>query len=145
MARGNIVNVVNRTDRELKYMFDGQIHTLTPGENAIPEQEVRFAREQNVLMGTRDPYNPANYVSLVGVKGRKGKAGDCSAIVIAINADKKLVAMFEDGTEFDIKEEGFDRSVWDVQDVVAVKNRRPAHRGDIEVAHLHDTVGAFGE
>lgn len=145
MARGNIVTVVNRTERVVKYMFDGQIHDLQPGENAIPEQEVRYAREQNVLMGSRDPLRPYNFISLVAVKGRKGVAGDCSPIVFSVNKDKRVVALFENGTEFEVSEESFDRSLCDVTNVVSLRNKRPLSRGDVEFTHLNDTAGAFGE
>lgn len=63
--------LVNRAPVSLSVRFDGQEKTLEPGENIVPEIVVEFAKNQNPVMGSQDPYNPhisgAQY--LVGVKG----------------------------------------------------------------------------
>ena len=67
------VTLVNRAPIDLTVQFDGQCKTLTPGDNVVPQIVIPFAKNQNPIMGTQDPYNP--HISgcryLVGVKGTK--------------------------------------------------------------------------
>jgi hypothetical protein len=67
------VQLVNRAPVNLTVTFDGQSKTLVPGVNSIPQVSVSFAKNQNPIMGSHDPYNPhangARY--LVGVIGSK--------------------------------------------------------------------------
>jgi hypothetical protein len=107
MAYGQITCIVNRTDRNLSYTKNGEQHTLTPGENHIPASHVRFALTQNVLMGSENPKNPMQFISLVGVKGHKKYA--CSKIVF-VRQNGKHVALFEDGTTATLRVERLDRS-----------------------------------
>lgn len=68
-----LVTLVNRAPINLQATFDGQSATLVPGENMVPKVIVSFAKNQNPVMGSADPYNP--HISggryLVGVKGTK--------------------------------------------------------------------------
>ena len=68
-----LVVLVNRAPVNLEVMFDGQTSTLKPGENMVPRIVVPYAKNQNPIMGSADPYNP--HISggryLVGVKGTK--------------------------------------------------------------------------
>ncbi len=73
--RGNILCLINRTSHQLKYTKDGRDYTLEPGENYVNSDHVRFARVQNPIMGTRDPYTLQSQF-LVGIKGKD----DCSEI-----------------------------------------------------------------
>lgn len=68
-----MVELVNRAPVDLTVQFDGQCKTLKPGANMVPAVTVAFAKNQNPIMGSQDPYNP--HISggryLVGVKGSK--------------------------------------------------------------------------
>ena len=72
----DLVTLVNRTPVNLTVTFDGQEKTLVPGDNAVPEIVVPFAKNQNPIMGSQEPNNPhisgARY--LVGVKLANGQA-----------------------------------------------------------------------
>lgn len=67
------VTLINRAPVDLTVQFDGQCKTLTPGPNEVPNAVVAYAKNQNPIMGTQDPYNP--HISgcryLVGVRGTK--------------------------------------------------------------------------
>jgi hypothetical protein len=67
------VTLVNRAPIDLSVQFDGQSKTLTPGDNIVPQIVVSFAKNQNPIMGTQDPYNPhiSGCQFLVGVKGTR--------------------------------------------------------------------------
>jgi hypothetical protein len=67
------VELINRAPVELSVMFDGQTKTLVPGSNIVPRIVVPFAKNQNPIMGTQDPYNPhiTGCQYLVGVAGTK--------------------------------------------------------------------------
>jgi hypothetical protein len=75
---GSPVVLVNRTQRVLMFVADGQHHQLAPGENyGFNSAQVYFAKAQNPQMGSED-YHTLEYTSLVGVKGAEGD--DCSPI-----------------------------------------------------------------
>lgn len=77
MAFQETVTLINRTQKKLYVRFDGIDSPIQPGENhGFPKEAVPYARMQNPLMGSEDPYNPGHYISLVGVKGRD----DCSPL-----------------------------------------------------------------
>lgn len=62
--------LVNRTNRVLQARYDGEDIYLQPGENpGFPREAVSYAKQQNILMGSRHPLNPMRFISLVGVKG----------------------------------------------------------------------------
>jgi hypothetical protein len=64
------VCLVNRTNRMLKATFDGADIPIHPGENhGFPAVVVPYAKAQNRIMGSTDPYSPVTFASLVGVKG----------------------------------------------------------------------------
>jgi len=69
----DLVTLVNRAPVPLSIRFDGQEHTLKPGENQVPNIVVPYAKNQNPIMGTHDPHNPSMSGGkyLVGVKGSK--------------------------------------------------------------------------
>jgi len=73
------VILVNRAPIDLNVCFDGQNKTLTPGDNIVPGVTVQYAKNQNHIMGSRNPYDPnidgGRY--LVGVKGTKD---DCTPL-----------------------------------------------------------------
>ena len=66
------VELVNRAPIDLTVQFDGQCKTLAPGKNIVPAIVVPYAKNQNPIMGSQDPYNPhidgCRY--LVGIVGR---------------------------------------------------------------------------
>ena len=77
----DMVELVNRTPLELdekaaeiSVQFDGQSKTLVRGSNMVPRIVVPFAKNQNPIMGTQDPYNPhiSGCQYLVGVKAPAG-------------------------------------------------------------------------
>jgi hypothetical protein len=69
---GDVVTLVNRTKRVLNVRFDGKDADIQPGENpGFPRVAVPFAKAQNPLMGSENPYNPTSFQSLVGVKDTK--------------------------------------------------------------------------
>ncbi len=67
------VELFNRAPVDLTVQFDGQCKTLKPGKTTVPGVVVQYAKNQNPVMGSQDPYNPhisgAQY--LVGVVGSK--------------------------------------------------------------------------
>lgn len=68
------VQLFNRAPVALTVMFDGQCKSLPALEaTTVPGIVVQYAKNQNPVMGTQDPYNPhitgAEY--LVGVVGSK--------------------------------------------------------------------------
>ena len=67
------VELFNRTPIDLTVQFDGQCKTLKPGPNTVPGIVVEYAKNQNPIMGTQDPYNPhiSGCKYLVGVVGSK--------------------------------------------------------------------------
>jgi hypothetical protein len=142
MARSNITIVVNRTEAPVSYMYNGDIKELAPGENAIPEVEVEFAKTQNIVMGTEDPLNPAVYTSLIGRKGKD----DCSAISFIQDENRQVHAMFEDGTSLPVGIERIDRrQLGEGLQGTIVKNRIPVRRHEVERAHFSDAAaGSVG-
>ncbi len=74
----DMVEVVVRVPRKLNLRFDGQDMTLEPnytesGEliadvhNTIPRQCIAYVLNQNVQMGTEDPFDPSRFQSMVGI------------------------------------------------------------------------------
>lgn len=52
------VELINRAPIDLSVMFDGQSKTLKPGKNFVPRVVVEFAKNQNPIMGSANPYDP---------------------------------------------------------------------------------------
>src|SRR5215813_5310703 len=70
MFTGESCTFVNRTDAPLPIRFDGREYYLKPGETEnFPKILVRYAMDQNRVMGSEDPLNPKRFDSLCGVKG----------------------------------------------------------------------------
>lgn len=69
---GNIVCLVNRTQHQLTYVKNGREHKLEPGENWVNSDVIRFAKAQNPVRGSKDPYS-LSFESLVGLKAGKGE------------------------------------------------------------------------
>jgi hypothetical protein len=69
---GDTVTIVNRAPWPLNVRWDGKDVTLQPGETpGFPRMAVPYAKNQNPLMGSEDPYDPTKFEYLVGVKGSK--------------------------------------------------------------------------
>ena len=70
-----LVTVVNLAPVPLSVTFDGQQSTIPVGESMVPKVVVPYAKNQNPVMGSQDPYNPnisgAKY--LLSVKGTKDR------------------------------------------------------------------------
>ena len=69
-----LVELVNRAPIDLSVTFDGQSKPLPAvSSTMVPKTVVQFAKNQNPIMGTQDPYNPhiSGCQYLVGVKGTK--------------------------------------------------------------------------
>lgn len=76
--------VINRTSKKLHVRYDGQDVELLPnytdeGEriadvhNMIPTVCVPYAKSQNVLMGSEDPFDPSEFEVLVGLVAKTGQ------------------------------------------------------------------------
>lgn len=66
------VTLINRTKGPLKCTFDGQDIPIAPGKNyGFPAVAVSFAKGQNPIRGTRHPFSPTHFQSLVGVEGTR--------------------------------------------------------------------------
>lgn len=70
--------VINRTSRVLHVRYDGQDIELQPNydaegkrlkdvQNMLPTVAVPYAKSQNVLMGSENPFDPTDYEVLVAV------------------------------------------------------------------------------
>jgi len=71
---GSPIVLINRTDRILEFVADGQHLKLLPGENhGFNEGHSFFAKSQNPLQGSED-YHTLDYKSLVAVKGTEDDA-----------------------------------------------------------------------
>jgi hypothetical protein len=93
---GNVlesVTLVNRTNRVLTVRYDGEEMKLKPGRTKnFPRVAVAYAQKQNPLMGSQHPYDPTQYISLIGVEVDEDasqvlkdwvqaqRVGDCSPI-----------------------------------------------------------------
>jgi hypothetical protein len=68
----DMVPVVNRAPVPLTVTFDGQTTNINPGPGFLPSVTIVYAKNQNPIMGSVDPNNPAisggDY--LIGVVGR---------------------------------------------------------------------------
>lgn len=96
MAVGEVVTLINRTNRDLTVRFDGRTRILKPGPNPITAEWIRFAKMQNPRMGTFAPGTlQGDY--LVGVEG----IDDVSMIDPNEEAQRRQVEMFDRGTEAD--------------------------------------------
>lgn len=90
MAVGELVTLINRTNRDLSVRFDGRTRILKPGPNPITAEWVRFAKMQNPRMGSFAPGTlQGDY--LVGVEG----IDDCSMLDMGEEAHKRTVEMFD--------------------------------------------------
>jgi hypothetical protein len=66
------VTLINRTSQPLNCTFDGATIPIAPGKNyGFPAIAVSYAKGQNPLRGSRHPYSPNLFQSLVGVEGTK--------------------------------------------------------------------------
>jgi hypothetical protein len=65
------VTVVNRTNRPLNAVFDGEDYVIPVGESLLPKHVVPYAKRQNPVMGSMDPHRPQSVQFLLGVKGTK--------------------------------------------------------------------------
>ena len=67
------VQVINRAPVDIIVTFDGQQMILKSGVNTIPKVVVSYAKAQNPVMGTHDPYDPHVNAgeNLIGVIGGK--------------------------------------------------------------------------
>ena len=72
---GKVVCIINRTTRKLVVTKNAREFVLTPGENWVTEDLVRFAKAQHPVPGTRDRFT-LRQESLVGRKG----LDDCSEL-----------------------------------------------------------------
>ncbi len=93
---GNIlesVTLVNRTNRTIEVRYDGEDMKLKPGRTRnFPRVAVPYAQKQNPLMGSQHPYDPTQFISLIGVEVDEHssdalkawveaqRVGDCSPI-----------------------------------------------------------------
>jgi len=71
---GRVVCLVNRAPHALDVMFDGKHYPLQSGENYVPVELVRYAKNQYPIMGSAHPYSPSVCQYQVGVKAAKGEA-----------------------------------------------------------------------
>jgi len=68
---GDFVTIINRTSKALEYQMNGRIYELKPGPNERPFEHVRYAKDQNPLMGSADKFS-VQIGSLVGHRWETG-------------------------------------------------------------------------
>ncbi len=123
------VTLVNRTigagkhERILTVRYDGEEVYLKPGENTgFPKIAAPYAIKQNILMGSRNPRDPRQFISLIGIVG--SLLYPCTPIPedVLAEADTKLEVIDRDGSHWGErmpgnaklqKRSGF--SAWDAQ------------------------------
>lgn len=68
----DMVPIVNRSPVVLTVTFDGQTTNVKPGPGFLPSVTINYAKNQNPVMGSVDPNNPAisGGEYLIGVVGR---------------------------------------------------------------------------
>lgn len=68
----DMVPIVNRAPVMLTVTFDGQTTNVKPGPGFLPSVTINYAKNQNPIMGSVDPNNPAisGGEYLIGVVGR---------------------------------------------------------------------------
>lgn len=94
MAVGEVVTLINRTNRDLTARFDGRTRILKPGANLITAEWVRYAKLQNPRMGSFVPGTlQGDY--LVGVEG----VDDVSMLDMGEEAGRRTIEMFDRGDE----------------------------------------------
>jgi hypothetical protein len=103
------VQLFNRAPVDLGVIFDGQKMVLKPGINVVPKVVVSFAKNQNPVMGTHNPYDPHVNAgqNLVGVVGSKDNVEPLTAEEWADHLDKpcreNVQTRFEDKYGLDPK------------------------------------------
>lgn len=103
------VQLFNRAPEDLRVIFDGQSMVLKPGVNHIPKVAVSYAKNQNPVMGTHNPYDPHVNAgqNLVGVIGTKDNVTPLTEEEWAMHLDKPcredVQRRFEDKYGFDPK------------------------------------------
>jgi len=72
---GNIIQIFNRAPFGLIATKDGRDFPIPPGYSHITSDLLRFAREQNPIPGSEDPYTTSfeSFISVVAPKGRPQK------------------------------------------------------------------------
>jgi hypothetical protein len=68
----DMVPIVNRAPVVLMVTFDGQQTSIKPGPGFLPSVTINYAKNQNPVMGSVDPNNPAitGGEYLIGVVGK---------------------------------------------------------------------------
>ena len=107
---GDVVEVINRTSKSLTYQVDGRRFRLAPGPNHILWEHVRYAKNQNPLMGSIDPFDIRSVGFLIGVAGTKDPVSP-----IEQSDDEELL----------------DRSMYGPDEIVKIKTRHINTRGSI--------------
>jgi len=75
------VTLINRTSQTLKVTFDGTDIPIKPGKNyGFPAVAVSYAKGQNPVRGSRHPYSPTSFDSLVAVEGTKDDTSPLEAL-----------------------------------------------------------------
>lgn len=75
------VTLINRTSTTLKVTFDGTDIPIKPGKNyGFPAVAVSYAKGQNPVRGSKHPYSPEQFQSLVAVEGTKDDATPLEAL-----------------------------------------------------------------
>jgi hypothetical protein len=70
------VTLVNRTSKTLKGVWDGRHYDITPGKHSFPEIQAMKFKDQNPILGTRNPFTMINDCLL----GIEEQGDDCSPI-----------------------------------------------------------------
>lgn len=65
---GDVVQLVNRSSKDLELRFNGRTVVFHPGVNHVNETYARLARRKFLVAGTEDPQVPGKGVMLVGVE-----------------------------------------------------------------------------
>lgn len=81
---GNIVNVINRTEHDLNYTVDGRQYTLHPGRQQMLSNHIKYAKSQNPVPGSADPYAPSEFESLIAVEGTSDPSDELTDDILAM-------------------------------------------------------------
>lgn len=101
---GNPVCLVNRTSSPVEFVADSRHYVLKPGDNyGFLEGHVRFAMQQNPLMGSEDYYT-LEFQSLVGAKDADGKV--IEGCPVDAFTDEQLIAALDEIERFNREASG---------------------------------------
>jgi hypothetical protein len=85
MISNKIVTVINRTDRTLTVVKDGQEYDVPPGESPMRADVIPYAKNQNPVPGSDDG---TFFESLIAVKGSKDPVDPLSSELLSVFVER---------------------------------------------------------